>query len=520
MKPISFVSLLALGAVGYSAILVEGCGSDVKLCDNGACDAPLDGSPDVTTTDGPGKPDSPVTDDGGSDGSTDDGPADALPDNAPPGCEPAKDPKDSTPCVSDVYGLFVDASKPAGGTGTKANPFNSIGAAVTAAASASQKRIYVCAGTYAEAITLTNATSIYGGWSCADWSYSGTKGKVAPTALGVALQVANVAGAVTVEDLEFDAKPGTIVSRDSIAAFVKASPSVTLSRVALVAGAGYAGANGAAGTTGSPVSGDLNGNPASGNNAGGEKTCACTTGGTSTGGKGGIGGAVPGDGDTGKVVQGTPMPSTATGAGQTAADCLAGTNSARPGSGLPAAGNGPGAGGGTLDATGFHGGDGTVGSNGLPGQGGGGGGGQATGGGGGGACGGCGGGGGGFGTAGGSSIALATLASPVQLSNCAITTSTGGLGGSGASGASGAAGGIRGGGSGNGCNGAAGGMGGAGGVGGGGTGGHSIGVVYQGTAPSLGSSTVSTSVPGPAGTGPGSAGKPGVKADIRDVATL
>jgi hypothetical protein len=520
MKRESFVSLLALGAIGYSAFLVQGCGDDVKLCDNGACDAPLDGGTDVTTTDSPSNTDGPATDDGSSDGGGDETIADAQPDTAPPGCDTAKDPKDSLPCVADKFGLFVDASKPSGGTGAKASPFNSIGAALTAAATATQKRIYVCEGNYPEAVNVTSAISIYGGWKCADWSYSGTQAKVVPTAVGYALSVANVAGATQIEDLEFDAQPGNAAARASIAAFVNTSPSLTLSRVTLVAGAGLAGASGAAGTTGTPVSGDLNGNPGSGNNAGGEKTCACTTGGTSTGAKGGAGGAVPGDGDTGKVVQGTPMPSTATGAGQLAADCLAGTNSARPGSNLTPAANAAGGTGGSLDATGFHGGDGTVGTNGLPGQGGGGGGGQATGAGGGGACGGCGGGGGGLGSAGGASIALATVNSPVKLIGCVLTAGTGGLGGSGALGANGATGGIRGAGAGNGCNGAAGGTGGTGGAGGGGTGGHSLGVLYTGAAPTLGTSTVNTNSAGGAGTGPGLPGKPGVKADIKDVSTL
>ena len=298
-------SVFALGGLSLLPWMVPACSGDPVSCEEArTCGDAADGGRDVTTTDGPSETDAPSTTDGDTEAAPD-----AGPDTAPPGCDASKDPKDSLACVANTYGLFVDASKPAGGTGTKANPFSTLGAALTAAASATQKRIYVCAGTYAEAVTVTSAISLYGGWACADWSYAGTKAKVAPSAVGIALKVDGVASALTVEDLEFDAQPGTIAAPSSIAALVNASPSLTLSRVALVAGGGGPATDGTAGVTGTPTPADLSGitGGAAGSNA--DKTCTCSSGGSSTGGKGGVGGAAgAGDGNDGKVAQAVVTP--------------------------------------------------------------------------------------------------------------------------------------------------------------------------------------------------------------------
>jgi hypothetical protein len=506
-------------------LLMSACGSDSAFV------APADGgggtseTSDTGTIDGPGTPDAPGADAGGE---ADAPVADAPPDTAPPGCDPAKDPKDSAPCVADAYGLFVDASKLAGGTGNKASPFNTIGAALAAAATATQKRIYVCEGTYAEAVSVTSAISLYGGWKCADWSYTGTKAKVVPAAVGYALSVANVAGALTLEDLEFDALPGTTAARSSVAAFVSATPSLTLSRVALAAGAGAPGGDGTAGVTGTPTPADLNGitGGAAGSNA--NKVCTCSSGGSSTGGQGGTGAVDPaGTGNDGLIVQVTPVPAGFIGKGQSATRCAASDGVGIAGSAAPVGANAAaGASVGTLDASGWHGTGGATGVSGTPGQGGGGGGGAAASQGGGGACGGCGGTGGTGGTAGGSSIALLAVSSPVNLVSCTLTTRDAAKGGSGKLGGTGQAGGTKGIQSGGACSGGNGGAGGGGGSGSGGAGGVSIGVLYQGTMPTLDSATtgaISTGVLGAAGTG-GAAGtndgKGGAKADVKDVATL
>jgi hypothetical protein len=447
-------------------------------------------------------------------------------DSAPPGCDPTKDPKDSPKCVDDSFGVFVSASAANDtGDGTKAHPVQKIATAL-GKANATKSRVYICEGTYAEHVAITSAVSLYAGFSCADWSYTGTKAKVSPTDAGYALSVANVASAVAIEDLAFTSLPGTAAAPSSITAFVSGSPSVTLRRALLTAGAGFKGKDASGAVTGTPTPADLNGNVGVGNAEGAAKSCTCSSGGTSKGAKGGTGGAAPTGGDNGETAIAPPSPPTATGAGGTVIDCTNGTASAKPGSAAPAAASASSpATVGTLDTAGWTPTAGATAPSGIPGQGGGGGGGQTVGAGGGGGCGGCGGGGGAGGAGGGASIALVAVSAPVNLVACQLASANAGSGGIGTAGAAGQNGGLHGT-SVSACNGGNGGNGGAGGAGAGGSGGVSIGVLYKGATPVLDTPTqgaITTGTLGTAGAG-GIAGtndgKSGVAAPVKDVATL
>ncbi|MEO7329299.1 MAG: hypothetical protein ABI193_12015 [Minicystis sp.] len=176
---------------------------------------------------------------------------------------------------------------------------------------------------------------------------------------------------------------------------------------------------------------------------------------------------------------------------------------------------------GTIDLTGYLGGDGLPGTDGTNGaSGGGGGGSKATAaahgaGGGGGGAGGCAGKHGGGGKAGGSSLALVSLDAKVMLADCKLTSGKGGKGGAGGDGQFGQLGGKAGdggigaAGAGSGCNGGKGGDGGNGGNGGGGLGGHSLAIAHTGMAPTPDAATKKALVPGSAG-----AGGPGGNLDI------
>jgi hypothetical protein len=452
------------------------------------------------------------------DASTDAAPDGPPPIPAPPGCDLGAEPKDAPKCVVDEVGVFVDAS---GGDdtnpGTKAAPVKTLGAALGKLGN--KPRLYVCAGTYDEHVKLSSAVSIYGGFACGAWSYSGAKAKVAPSTPGYALHVDKVSGAIAIADVAFAAVAGTEASPSSIAAFVNASPSVTLSRVELEAKAGAKGKDQPKGANGvlmtsTPTAGTLNGNNGGATNGGLAQLCTCVGGGTS---KGGGGGSLNGDGNNGETAQATPDPPTATGAGQTSSDCNMGTNSARPGSNAPNAAAAEGAKRlGELTENGWQPEPGKNGAFGPAGQGGGGGGGSG-GGGGGGACGGCGGEGGKGGGGGGASIALLTLGSAVTLKSCSLVAADAGPGGAGGDGGDGIGGGTRGTGGGAACNGGNGGKGGNGGAGGGGAGGVSVGVLYKGPKPTV-DATISTGAKGAAGAGPaGNDGVPGQSAETLEV---
>ena len=212
---------------------------------------------------------------------------------------------------------------------------------------------------------------------------SGKRVRIAPAEAGFALRIAGVAGAIVISDADFTALAGTESATSSIAAFVDASPAVTLRRVTLTSQSGGKGKDGAGGAPGrlvssTPGAATLNGNVMTADRKGGAaQTCTCSTGTTSTGGRGAT--IFPGGGEAataGQPVQAVPAPAGANGAAgvmnsfglstpptppNRGSDALAGT------SGVQGARQGD------IVATGFQpsrGGDGT---DGRPGQGGGGG---------------------------------------------------------------------------------------------------------------------------------------------------
>jgi hypothetical protein len=474
-----------------------------------ACGSSTSGSCDETATCAP------------SSGGAPDGGGDVV--GPPAGCDPSADPKDAPLCVVNEYALFVDATNGSDtNAGTRESPLKTINGAI--AKVGAKPRIYVCEGTYAEHVKLTSAVSLFGGFACTSWTYTGTKAKVAPTDEGYALEISGVTARVVVSDLEVAAQAGTDASPSSVATFVSSSGDVTVVRSKLEAAAGFAGADGVAGTTGVPTPLNLIGNVGGSTMGGDEKLCTCSTGGTSKGGHGGNTGATGPDGLSGETAQATPSPAGATGAGGTRAQCEnASPVSGTRGSDAPAAAQASSPALGTLDGTGWHPGDGASGTNGIPGQGGGGGGsytadngGTQNGGGGGGGCGGCGGSGGGGGKGGGASIALLVTGSGVKLVGAELIAANGGAGGAGKLGGDGQSGGNKGQAANSACVGGTGGTGGKGGAGAGGSGGVSAGVVYKGAKPTLdGATTITTGTAGTKGAGAGTNndGLDGQKAD-------
>jgi hypothetical protein len=491
--------IFGLCALVGTTAFVMACSVGTPDCDFGLCAGPVVGGRDG----GEGG-------EGGKDGAV-----------VPPGCKPELDPKDSAPCVVDSYGVFVDASKGSdANSGAKDAPVKTFAGAL--AKIANKPRIYVCEGSYAEHVKLTSAISIYGGYACGTWAYSGGNTRLVPNDVGFALHVAGATAPVIVADLEILAQPGTKAAPSSIAVFIAKSTDVTMRRVTVQAGTGFNGAPGdlakpaPAGTT---MSQSIGGNAGSSTLGGVENVCTCATGGTTTGGKGGdpIGTATA-NGITGLPAQPTPVGGT--GAGQSRAACEGAGTPAQPGSNAPPASDAPAPAIGTIDDKGWSVGNGEAGKNGLPGQGGGGGGSNAAGvpadvgGGGGGGCGGCGGGGGGGGAGGGASIAVAVFQSSLKFEVSALAAGNGGNGGAGAPGENGGAGGGKGKAFSQGCDGAKGGMGGHGGAGAGGSGGISAAIVYNGTAPVVDAETdgkITVRKPGDKGPGGVQAndGKPG-----------
>ncbi len=443
----------------------------------------------------------------------------------PPNCDLAKDIVDSPACIDNGIGVFVDGK---GGDdtnlGTKAKPFKTISHALDKVGG--KPRIYICEGSYAEEVTITqqNAASLAGGLACADWSYSGKRPIIGKS--NVTLVVDSVTKPLVISDLQFESADAVNPGDSSITAFVKNSSDVTFRRVKLTAGKGHDGATGTTKPNWSAVPQSdptIAGHNANGANGGTSHACMlCVDTVDSTGGKGGGGGLTPLAGDDGKPNLNGKAPNDGVGG---AAGCKAGDNGAVAADAVQADGAKTI---GTLDATGWTPGSGVNGKNGGPGQGGGGGGGAGTlaggGGGGGGACGGCGGGGGVAGSGGGASVALGIFASKVTLVTSELISNTAGKGGNGAPAQAGQNGGFGGQPGAGACAGGNGGVGGAGGSGGGGAGGVAAGVLFQGTKPTLDDATknkitVASATAGK-GTGGGSSAGDGIDGVTQGVLML
>jgi hypothetical protein len=494
--------------------------------------------------------------DAAADGAAGDSSADGSPGagrdgSGPPACDRTTDPA-ASPCMAvDGTAIFVAPTGNDGAaTGTRAAPFGSVTRALAAALLA-QKPVFACAGDYAEQLEVggpQDGATIFGGFDCATWLYTGTRARLVPTAQGPALHVHDLALGFELRDFEVVAPDASAPGGTSNAALVSSSQKVRFVRVALRAGKGAAGAAGMTGADGSsqeigtlqaPGFADSANFPNCQDSSGGDYTCSyggnggvrqCVGGVSTFGGNGGGAldldyGWVQGEGSAG-ILFGTQQQQGTDGPGGTSNDrcpqqaavaCTAG-GPGGPGS-VGAAALGA-LGTGMLDSTGWSGLTGATGGAGTPGHGGGGGGAASEAscfryssgycdcsnvdGGGGGTAGGCGGGGGIGGGPGGSSIALISSASMITLVDCTLTASDAGAGGTGGPGGTGQKGAASPGsgyvGYANmGCSGGLGGDGGVGGPGGGGQGGHSLGVAFIGSAPVLMGTTVTFGAAGKGG---------------------
>jgi hypothetical protein len=443
--------------------------------------------------------------------------------------------------------VFVSSSLGVDGNeadrGTKEKPFKSITAALN---KANVTRVYACAESFSEPVTISATVELYGALDCTkSWAYIGATQKKTTLKADADKVPLTLTGDATIEDFAIMAADAMVDGGSSIAVIavqVKAS----FARCDLAVGAGKAGLQGTTPTdpVGPMTSDDVAIKGNDGKNAcmdpsaqlGGaakeNALCPFASGGP-IGGSGGQG-TVP-TGGNGEATPAT-MQTALGGVGQPNIDplwsCVIGQGGIGASGAAGVSGNGAmGADSlGALDSSGYTGAPGQPGGVAPPGQGGGGGGGAkgksacagASGGGGGAA--GCGGKGGLGGGAGGASLALVSLAATLSFEKVTIKVGVGGDGGNGGDGQVGGSGGKGGvGGTGSAtldaCDGGKGGQGGTGGKGGGGRGGHAIGIAYTGaTMPLTKGATFTKGTPGKGGLGAADMmhdGDAGVQADVQ-----
>ena len=412
---------------------------------------------------------------------------------APASCVPSE----NADPVADSCGVFVSSSLGTDGNGgVKVAPAKSIGYAIGQAKNKSG-RVYACAEAFAEAVTIADGVTIYGGLDCTKaWGYIGATKKTALTADAdaIPLMVTSAASGTEIHDVAITAADATKDGGSSIA-LLDDSAELLLERVDLVAGAGKAGTPGAAQSK--VVT------PASAKGTDGKDDAACSVvlpldggvGGTNLcgaiGTNGGIGGQGLASTPGGMGGDGVPLGASNGGVGESGASCKPGQQGDDGATGILGTGA---RGAGKISSSGYAGPLAIPGSAGAPGRGGGGGGGgkqcdatHAGPSGGGGGAGGCGGLAGMVGLSGGSSFGMVAIGAKVTLMSVTIATQNGGIGGVGGDGQPGGGGGLPGSAIGIGaCGGGPGGKGGAGGPSGGGAGGHAVGLALKGgTLPDL-----------------------------------
>jgi len=175
---------------------------------------------------------------------------------ATPPAPPPAPPLDGTPVADEInesFGIFVATSGSASGDGSRKAPLATIKDGLTRAKAAG-KRIYVCEGTYAEAITIEKGIGMVGGFDCStdpmSWKKTSKSSRVdAPSS--PAITATDIDVATRFEGFDVYAPDGTAASPSSIGLLAKHAPSLTIAACKITSGRG---ADGAAGSEGVQLS--------------------------------------------------------------------------------------------------------------------------------------------------------------------------------------------------------------------------------------------------------------------------
>ncbi len=162
--------------------------------------------------------------------------------------------------LTDALGVFVSPNGEATATGTHDHPLASIQAGIDLAKGRG-KRVYVCTGSFHEALTVADSISIIGGLDCTDneWRVGAAHTRIdAPSS--PAIRAAAITSATRIEGLDVFAPKATVASASSIALLADHASALVVASTKLVAASAGAGADGTEGIQ--LVSGPFNSGPA------------------------------------------------------------------------------------------------------------------------------------------------------------------------------------------------------------------------------------------------------------------
>ena len=158
---------------------------------------------------------------------------------APPVGGPAK-----TDELTDAFGIFVSPRGNDSAEGSHLRPLATIQAGIEAGKKVG-KRVYVCSGTFHEALTIANSISVIGGLDCTndEWRVGGVRTRIeSPTS--PAMRAANITSATRIEGLEVLAPDATATSGSSFALIADHSSALVIASSKLVAGNAKNGTDG------------------------------------------------------------------------------------------------------------------------------------------------------------------------------------------------------------------------------------------------------------------------------------
>ena len=146
--------------------------------------------------------------------------------------------------LTSEFGVFVTTTGTADGDGTKEHPLLTIAAGIDKVKDL-KLRVYVCAGTYAESLTLVNAVSVIGSLGCDGGVWTPTGGRSilnAPTS--PAVRAKDIALATRFEGFDVTAPAGTAAAPNSIALIAENAPMLTVAKSKLTSAKAWDGADG------------------------------------------------------------------------------------------------------------------------------------------------------------------------------------------------------------------------------------------------------------------------------------
>lgn len=174
-----------------------------------------------------------------------DGGADAgeAPEPPPPPTKPNE--------ITEQFGVFVSTAGQASAAGTRTAPLATIAAGIARAKATGKAKVFVCEGSYAEALEVADGVSIEGRIDCStpNWTLDPSKhvDVVAPSS--PALRATNILVPTRIDGLYVSSPDATVSSESSIAFVVTDSNALTFANGRITAGAGAKGDDGVEGET-------------------------------------------------------------------------------------------------------------------------------------------------------------------------------------------------------------------------------------------------------------------------------